>query len=165
MIDVTTIMTIACADIKNYFLKDKVNPYTCIHKGTFTISSGIITPSDFLKEGQYFRICNSDLNDGVWLNTAAGRQKLVDEEFDGLIWAMSVPKSFVTLCEQIAAWADVNEAATSPNMSTLASESFGNYSYSKQSGSTSKSGVGGAATTWLTEYYDALTPYRREFVL
>ena len=49
-------MTVICADIRNYFLKDKAHPETCIYKRAFTISNGAITPSDFLKEGQYFRI-------------------------------------------------------------------------------------------------------------
>lgn len=158
-------MTTICADIKNYFLKDKVTPSTCIYSGEYTISSGNVTPSDFLKEGQYFRICGSDLNDGVWLNTTKGRQGLVDETFTGTIWAMSVPKDFIELCERIDAWATVNQAPTSVNMSVFTSESFSNYSYNKGSGGGSKSGINGAATTWQTVFYDELTPYRREFVL
>lgn len=158
-------MTEVCADIKNYFLKDKVNPETCIYKRAFTISGGNIAPSDFLKEGQYFRICGSDLNDGVYCNTAKGRQALVDEEFEGNIWAMSVPRDFVELVDKISNWAAQNEAPNSVNLSTFTSESFGNYSYSKGSGGGTKSGVAGAATTWQTAFYDALTPYRREFVL
>lgn len=158
-------MTVICADIKNYFLKDKVNPSTCIIENDYTISSGNITPSDFLKEGQYFRICGSDLNDGVWLNTTDGRKKLRDETFTGTIWVMSVPQDFVELCEQIAAWATINQSPTSANMSVLTSESFENYSYSKGSNGGSRSGVSGAAITWQTAFYDALTPYRREFVI
>lgn len=158
-------MTVICADIRNYFLKDKVHPETCIYKRAFTISDGVITPSDFLKEGQYFRICGSDLNEGVYCNTEEGRSQLQDEEFEGSIWAMSVPRDFVELCDKIAAWVALNEAPNSVNMSTLSSENFTNYSYSKGSGAGTKSGVNGAATTWQTAFYDALTPYRREFVL
>ena len=158
-------MATICAELKNYFLKDKVNPRSCIFEGEYTINSGIITPSDFLKEGQYFRICNSDLNDGVYVNTAKGRQGLKDETFSGLIWAMSVPQEFVDLCARIDEWATANQGAASANMSALNSESFGNYSYSKGSGGGSKSGVGGAALTWQTMFYDELTPYRREFTL
>lgn len=158
-------MTVICADIKNYFLKDKVHPETCIYENEYTISNGEITPSDFLKEGQYFRICGSDLNEGVYLNTAKGREKLRDETFDGTIWAMSVPQDFVDLCQQIVDWATINEAPTSANLSTFTSENFGNYSYSKGSGGGSKSGVSGAAITWQTQFYDALTPYRKEFVI
>lgn len=158
-------MTAICADLKNYFLKDKVNPENCIFDGEYTISSGIITPSDFLKEGQYFRICGSDLNDGVYQNNASGRSVLVDEEFHGSIWAMSVPREFAELCERISTWASLNNSPTSANMSTFSSESFGNYSYNKGSGGGSKSGVAGAALTWQTAFYDELTPYRREFVI
>lgn len=158
-------MAVICAEIKNYFLKDKVTPTTCIYKGEYTISDGSVTPSNFLKNGQYFRICGSDLNDGVYLNTAEGRATLKDEIFDGTIWAMSVPQEFVELCNQIREWEAVNQAPNSVNMSALTSESFGNYSYTKGSGGGSKSGVNGAAITWQTAFYDALTPYRREFVL
>lgn len=158
-------MTIICADIKNYFLKDKVTPKTCIYENEYTISGGLITPSDFLKEGQYFRICGSDLNEGVFLNTSQGRAKLKDETFTGSIWAMSVPQDFVDLCNDIIAWAQVNETPSSANMSAMTSESFANYSYSKGGNSGSKSGVAGAGKTWQTQFYDALTPYRRNFVL
>ena len=158
-------MATICAELKNYFLKDKVNPSSCIYEGEYTISGGIITPSDFLKEGQYFRICGSDLNDGVYVNTTTGRQKLKNEEFQGLIWAMSVPQEFVELCARIDEWATANQTATSANMSAFNSESFGNYSYNKGSGGGTKSGVNGAALTWQTVFYDELTPYRREFVL
>lgn len=158
-------MTVICADIRNYFLKDKLHPETCIFKGQYTISGGNITPSDFLKEGQYFRIAGSDLNEGVWLNTAAGRAKLKDETFTGEVWAMSVPQEFVELCARIDSWATIYEAPNGAAMSIFSSENFGNYGYSKGSGSGTKSGVKGAALTWQTAFYDALTPYRRISVL
>ena len=78
---------------------------------------------------------------------------------------MSVPRDFVELVDKISDWAAQNEAPNSVNLSTFTSESFGNYSYSKGSGGGTKSGIAGAATTWQTAFYDALTPYRREFVL
>lgn len=159
MVDITTI----CADIRNYFLGD--TPEQRIIKGEFTVSNGSLTPSDFLLEGQYFRIYGSKLNEGVWLNTVEGLGNLRDETFTGTVWSMSVPKDFIELCERIDAWRALNEAANSPNMSTLSSENFGNYGYSKGSGGGSKSGVSGAALTWQTAFYDALTPYRRISVL
>lgn len=158
-------MTVICAEIRNYFLKDKANPRSCIFEGEYTISNGVITPSDFLKEGQYFRICGSDLNEGVYCNDETGRNSLVDETFTGSIWAMSVPKDFIALCEQISEWAELNQAPNSANLSALTSESFGGYSYTKGGSSGSKSGVEGAAKTWQTVFYDALSTYRREFVL
>lgn len=158
-------MTVVCADIRNYFLKDKIHPETCIFKGEYTISGGILTPSDFLKDGQYIRIAGSDLNDGVWLYNSQGISKIKDETFTGEIWAMSVPQEFVELCDKIATWADNNESLTSVNMSSISSENFGNYGYNKGSGSGSKSGITGAALTWQTFFYDALTPYRRISVL
>ena len=79
-------LTDICAVLKNYFLKDYIN-YSDIKRGTFTISGHTIAPLD-VKEGQYFRIKGSDLNDGVWCNTAADLANLRNETFDGEVWLM-----------------------------------------------------------------------------
>ena len=47
-----------------------------IHEGTFTITDGSIDLSDFLQDGQYFRICGSVFNDGVYAYAA---ETLTDE--------------------------------------------------------------------------------------
>ncbi len=106
-----------CRATRNYFEKS-------IRRGTFTISNGIITPSDFLQEGQYFRIVGSVFNDGVhqYPNGA-----LADETFDGQVWAMGVPPAFIALAEKIKAYAESEAAKPSP----FTSESFGGYSYTK----------------------------------
>ena len=52
-----------CAELKNYFLRDADED---IHAGTFTISGGRIESLPFLKNGQYFRIVGSALNDDVY---------------------------------------------------------------------------------------------------
>lgn len=143
-------LTEVCASIKNYFLRDK-------HKGTFTLSPGS-APLSSLLEGQYFRIVGSTLNDGVWQNTAEDLAELRDEEFTGEIWSMGVPRDFEQLCIDIAAWREKNEGADSANMSPFQSESFGGYSYSKGSGSSSN---GGSAITWQSQFYHRLSPYRR----
>lgn len=162
MVDISEL----CAELRNYFLKDKITPQTCIHSGTFTVSNGTITPSDFLKEGQYFRIVGSDLNERVFLNTSEGLAELKDEVFSGSVWTMSVPPQFIVLAAEIAEWRTLNEGANSVANSLLSSESFGStYSYSKESGSGTKSGVAGAAKTWQTVFYDRLSPYRRISVL
>lgn len=158
-------ITETCTECKNFFLKDKVDPFTCIHSGTFSISGGTLTPSDFLKQGQYFRIVGSDLNERVFLNTSEGLAELKDEVFSGSVWAMSVPPQFVALTADIEAWRAANEKPESVAYSSMASESLGNYSYSKDTSSGGKSGIAGAAKTWQTVFYDRLTPYRRISVL
>ena len=153
-------MTEICAVLKNYYLKDYVN-YTDIHKGTFTISGHSFAPLDFeIKTGQYFRIKNSDLNDGVWLNTNKGLEELADEVFTGEIWLMSVPKHFAALCDEINAWKAKYESIGSANMSPFTSENVqGVYSYSKGSGG-SQSG-GSYAWTWQDVFKRQLNAYRR----
>lgn len=94
--------------------------------GEFRIEGGAIAlPEGFLMYGQRFRIVGSVFNDGLheWPAT-----DLVDEEFDGQVLALAVPKAVVELSEDVAAWEQANgDAARSP----MQSESFGGYSYSK----------------------------------
>ena len=97
-------LTNLCAELRNYFETEK-------RFGTFTISGGSISPSDFLQEGQYFRIVGS----------------LTDETFDGAVWAMAVPPAVVELLQKIQEF----EAATANAPTAYTSESFGGYSYTK----------------------------------
>ena len=148
-------LTDICAVLKNYFLKDYIN-YSDIKRGTFTISGHTIAPLD-VKEGQYFRIKGSDLNDGVWCNTAADLANLRNETFDGEVWLMSVPRDFEQLAVDINAWRLKYENADSANMSPFTSENVqGVYSYSK--GST---GSSGSSTDWQTQFKSRLSAYRR----
>lgn len=110
-------LTEICAEIRNYFVTE-------IHEGTFEIVGGKLAPLDFLQEGQYFRIVGSVFNDGVHQDNASF---LVDEKFNGAVWAMAVPSAVVALSEEIKAFCE--SEATKPSPYT--SESFGGYSYTK----------------------------------
>lgn len=110
-------LTNLCAELRNYFETEK-------RFGTFTISGGSISPSDFLQDGQYFRIVGSVFNDGVHRHPAHG---LTDETFDGAVWAMAVPPAVVELLQKIQEF----EAATANAPTAYTSESFGGYSYTK----------------------------------
>lgn len=144
-----------CLECKNYFLKDHENS---IHAGTYTIENGMIYPLDFLKVGQYFNIHGSDLNDGVYQYTGEPIPELKDEIFDGSIWAMSVPPTFLELCKEIDEWRTKFEDVNSKNMSPFSSESIsGVYSYTK-SGTDEN---GGSLTTWQTAFRKKLKNYRR----
>ena len=133
--------------IHNWFVKEK-------YYGDFTIESGIINLL-FLKEGQYFRIVKSDLNDGVYKYPATDLQ---DETFTGEIWALSIPKNLLSLTAEIEDWqAKYGDASASPYQS----ESFGGYSYSKASGTSGANGIGGGLTGWQAQFAAALNQYRK----
>ena len=140
-----------CAECKNYFIQKDVD----IHVSNYTVTNGQIGPVPFLKDGQYYRIVGSTLNDGVYQH-GVDDTDLADEEFFGAVWAMRVPRDFVALCEEIQAWDAKNgEALSGP----YSSESFGGYSYSKATGSD------GGAYTWRDQFKGKLNAYRRLSVL
>lgn len=145
-----------CAELNNYFIKDM----SAIHLGDFEVKNGVVSPLDFLKQEQYFRIVGSDLNDGVYQYNGEPIDTLKDEDFNGAIWAMSVPPIVLALAADIDEWREKNEALDSENMSPYTSESFDGYSYSK--GGNSK---GGMATSWQSQFADRLKPYRRLYVI
>lgn len=148
-------LDVLCAELKNYFIKDR----SAIHLGDFEVKDGMVSPLDFLKVGQYFRIVGSDLNDGVYLYNDEPMD-LKDEVFNGAIWAMSVPPIVLALSADIDAWRAKNETLDSENMSPYSAESFDGYSYSK--GGNSR---GGTATSWQSQFADRLKPYRRLYVI
>ena len=81
---------------------------------------------DFLKLGQYYRITDSVFNDGVY--KFGYEESLIDETFSGTIYALAVPRVFISLVEKISAWDDkYGKSADAP----FASESYsrGSYSY------------------------------------
>ena len=110
-------LTNLCAELRNYFETEK-------RFGTFTISGGSISPSDFLQDGQYFRIVGSVFNDGVYRHPA---HDLTDETFDGAVWAMAVPPAVIELLSKI----DDFEKAEANSPTAYTSESFGGYTYTK----------------------------------
>ena len=134
-----------CAFIHNFFYGDR-------YAGTFTIADGILTV-DGLIDGQYFRICGSRLNDGVY---RYGVDQLTDETFTGVVWDMRPPKSFLTLAEEIEAWqTKYGEATQGPYQS----ESFNGYSYSK--GSATDASGKSVPVTWQTTFGPYLNHWRK----
>lgn len=98
-----------CAELRNYFLRDYVNPEQYMHSGSFVIANGEMQSLPFLKFGQYYRIVGSTFNDGVHKYSANHRgtedsETLIDEEFEGTIWEMFVPKEVVDLSAEIQDW-------------------------------------------------------------
>lgn len=147
-----------CLEVRNFFDKDQPKIF-----GDVLISGGKIRNADFLaaiKENQYFRIVGSVFNDGVYQNTA--ELELTDEVFNGAIWLMAVPRDFLAIVAEIEAWQEKNGGADSQAMSPFNSESFGGYSYSKSSGSSSN---GGNTGTWQAAYASRLKAYRRARII
>lgn len=139
-----------CRECRNYFLGE--NARDNIHVGRFNISGGQIAPSEFLKDGQYFRIVGSTLNDGVYRYPVAD---LTDESFDGAVWAMNVPPSFIALSADIEKYMASDEGKPSP----YASESFGGYSYTRATGKN------GLPLAWQNVFSREINAYRRYNVL
>lgn len=132
-----------CREINNYFVIDKIFD-------NFTIIDGNIDLS--LQEGQYFRIVGSIFNDGVY--QYGEELDLKDETFEGAIWTMAVPKEVIALSEEINQWIiDNSEVLSSPYQS----ESFGGYSYSLKSSSTSNDG----GLTWQSHFATRLNAWRK----
>jgi hypothetical protein len=134
-----------CAYIHNYFAYGR-------YSGTFTIENGSIA-LPFLVDGQYFRICGSRLNDGVYQYPT---DALADETFDGVIWEMRVPRAFLDLVTEIEAWQEKYGAATA---GPYQSESFNGYSYNK--GTASDASGRSVPITWQTTFGSYLNQWRK----
>ena len=131
-----------CNHIHNFFAAPDE-----ARRGTFTIAAGMIE-LPFLREGQYFRITGSVLNDGVHCYPASN---LMDETFTGAIYPMRVPPALLSLAEEIAAWQErYGAAAASPYQS----ESFGGYSYTRAK-------VTDGASGWQAAFRSQLDAYRK----
>ena len=136
-----------CAFIHNYFV-------AASYSGTFTISDGTLEVHE-LVNGQYFCIRHSRMNDGVYQYPPTG---LTDETFNGVIWDMRPPKSFLTLVAEIEAWvAKYGEATSGPYQS----ESFNGYSYSLKSGTNASGQSDNSAGGWQGVFKSRLNQWRR----
>lgn len=143
-----------CAFIHNFFYGDR-------YAGTFTISNGTLTVPGLI-DGQYFRICGSRLNDGVYVYPATpepGKPPiLLDETFTGVIWDMRPPKAFLNLVTEIEAWvAQYGDAVSGPYQS----ESFGGYSYTLKSGTTASGQADNSAAGWQGVFRTYLNQWRK----
>ena len=118
-----------------------------IKVGNFTIDGGNITPSDFLKENDYYRIIGSRFNDGLYQYP---NSDLTDEEFDGAVWVMRIPPAVITLAQDIEKYAQSDAG----KQSAYVSESFGGYSYTKATNSK------GVPLSWKRVFEDELYNWR-----
>ena len=134
-------LTNLCAELRNYFETEK-------RFGSFTISGGSISPSDFLQDGQYYRIVGSVFNDGVHRHPA---HDLTDETFDGAVWAMAVPPAVVDLATEIEEYNKSDVGKPSPYIS----ENFGGYGYTKATD------ANGTPIGWQKAFASRLNKWRK----
>lgn len=141
-----------CRETRNYF-------QTAIYTGSYTIVNGSLN-LDFLQPKQYFRIAGSVFNDGVYEYPS---NTLIDETFNGTVWAMMVPNAVIALLDDINKYQAKLEKNADVIDSPFQSESFGGYSYSKTgSGNRSDSGTSGADDfTWQAKFKNRLNRYRK----
>lgn len=143
-----------CAYLRNWFDRDMEKYF-----GSITISGGeLVGFSDRLQNGQYFRIVGSVFNDGVYQYPATG---LTDETFEnGAVWAMAIPKGFLSLIADIEAWQAKYGGADSAAMSPFNSESFGGYQYSKSGGLSTSTGSSDP-NSWQSAFAGRLSRYKK----
>lgn len=129
--------------LNNWFLVD-------VYEGSYSVEKGSMT-LPFLQQGQYFRVIGSVFNDGLHQYPDGD---MTDETFNGVVWALAVPKAVVLLSDEIAAWQKKNgDAAASP----FASESFGGYTYSKGGANS----AGGGVVSWHSAFRKQLNDWRK----
>ena len=136
-------LTEICTHLHNFFVKSEEDKH---YQKNIQIKNGVLTPSFDIKQNQYYRIIGSTFNDGVH-RFGDATDVLVDEVFDGSVWLMSVPKSFLYIVSEIEEYQAKYGKAT-----PYASESFGGYSYSKSNG---------AATSWQHAFSTRLNAWRK----
>lgn len=116
--------------------------------GEFSVTGGSISGAE-IPDGAYFWVSGSLFNDGLHLAPATD---LVDEEFEGDVSVLAIPKTFIKVVEDMEAWAKAHPA----DRGGYTSESFGGYSYSLPTNSQT-----GQAATVYDVFRSKLTKWRR----
>ena len=133
--------------INKYFYKEG-------EKNDFTIEEGRLKADFKLKylKGLYIQIEGSLLNDGIYeikdVNDGLVIEGLEDEEFEGVVIIMAIPKDLKVLAKEIAEYKEKNKT------SAYISENIGAYSYTK---ATDKDGK---VITWQLAFKDSLKKYK-----
>ena len=143
-------LTNVCQDLRNWFEREKyIGEITIGENGALSRNG---TPIE-LAEGQYFRVIGSIFADGVhqYPDTV-----MLSEVFDGAVWALAIPQAVINLSAEIDSWQTKYGGADGVATSPFTSESFGGYSYTKAS-STSSAGV----QTWQSVFRPRLNQWRK----
>lgn len=143
--------------LRNWFPRSQLLGTFVIENGNLrlTYDDGAAFSNVPLVNGQYFRIINSAMNDGVYRYPTTN---LTDETFSGAVWTMAVPPAVVAIIHDIKAWQDKYGGVDSTSMSPYTSESFGGYSYTKANGGDAD---GSAGASWQTVFGKRLSHWRK----
>lgn len=139
-------LTEVLAYLKNWFCKTKYYGEFTVKDGNIGVfDNGVEFVDNYLKDGQYFRIIGSTLNDGVYQYPA---KELQNEVFDGAVWGLAIPPAVIKLAEEIDGWhKKFGEKAASPYTSESVSSV---YSYTKN-----------GAASWQEQFAARLNPWRK----
>lgn len=127
---------------RNYFERARI-------EGSISVSGGMVSP---VPAAPYVYISGSLYHDGAHKVEAGAiaESDTQDETFTGTVWLLHPPADFLLLCDEIATYCEKNPAGS------MQSESLGEYSYTRASGS---NGV----LTWQQAFADQLRPYMHMF--
>ena len=138
--------------LKNFFEIDKLFGDFVIEDGYIRYSNGKEIP---VKNGAHIRVVGSTFNDGVYrVFDDTPIDFVSDESFNGAVWRLAIPQDVIALMDDIEAWRGKYEAFDSPSMSPYTSESFGGYSYSKNTSD-------GSEGNWQSAFKSRLSRYRK----
>ena len=116
------------------------------------IENGVIKPNELLMEGEWIAITGSLRNDGIYCLGAEGRiEGTKDECWTGRVWLLNPPAEFLSLCEEIAEWAETHDTED------VKRESFGVYSVEYAVD------ANGLPLGWKEVFAARLVPWRRMF--
>lgn len=149
-------LTWICQYLRNWFDYDSSHSRLKYWDGTIEISGGKLQDID-LAEGQYFRIVDSLLNDGVH-NTS---DTLTDETFTGIVQSMRIPPDLIAIdAEMEALMNDENfqKALKSPYQSESI---LGVYSYTLKTGVNASGAANDSSSMLINIFKDRLAPWRK----
>lgn len=139
-------------EINNYF-------YKTVEKNEFSINDSKIKVKGNYFPDQFVKIENSIMNDGIYkvLNFEDGFVEInggINEKFEGCIYGLAIPKSFLELIEEIEEYQKLNPTSKS----NVISESYLNgYSYTMTTNSN------GQISGWQDVFKSKLDTYRRVY--
>lgn len=144
-------LTEICAYLRNYFDRDSYGNRLPSWEEEIEISDGeLVGFADRLLPGQYYRIIDSMLNDGVYRYGDAG---LTDETFRGTVQAMAIPAPVVEAAQRLKEHrTKYGEALDSP----FSAESYFGYSWTKDTSDSANSTPGIPASIAAS-----LSPWRK----
>lgn len=145
-------MEFVMQEINNYF-------YKTVEKNEFSINEGKVKVKGNYFPDQFIKIEGSIMNDGIYKILSFENQEIkientIDEEFEGAIYGLAIPKDFIELIKEIEEYQKMNPISKS----NVISESYLNgYSYTMATNSN------GQISGWQDVFKSKLDTYRRVY--